>query len=246
MEELLSISDRSLVGFLTRWYGEPDRPAGLVSPSSIDPRAPQPLRNWHGAVAQWSRDVVSLSGPLDPLEIGADGEKLAFWSADQGVCEWAVALGDADPLVLQRGDDPPWTATGESLSEFLLHVTVLDAALVGSEYQCYARSVPRPGLADLVSRHAPFPLPALDCLPLSAEVHVGPETLLTISRSMSDLSESSSGGFDVSLAATSPAAIEEATARDPHIDWKRHSAFVPQGFAPGGLPEFSEIIDHGG
>jgi hypothetical protein len=238
MEELLSISDHSLVRFLTRWYGEPDLPAADVPAGSVDSRAPQPLRNWHGVVAHWSRDVVLLSGPVDPLEIDPGGEMLTFWSADQGVCEWAFARGSADPLVYQKGDDPMWTATGESLSEFLLHVTVLDAALTGSQYQCYAHSVPRPDLADLVARHTPFPLPALDCLPLSADIHVGSETLLTLTRSMSDLSESSPGDFDVSLAATSPAAIEEAMATYPDIGWRRHSAFVPQGFSPDDLPEF--------
>ncbi len=238
MEELLSISDQSLVRFLARWYGEPDRPARAVSPGSIDSRAPKHLRDWLSVVAQWSRDVVSLSSPLDILEIDADGENLIFWRAEQGVYEWSFAPGSEDPLVYQRGDDPFWTATGESLSQFLLHVTVLDAGLVGAQYQCYAHSVPLQELADIVSSHAPFPLPALDCLSMSADVYVGSETLLMLFRSMSDLRKPILDRFDVSLAATSPVAIEDAIARYPHIDWKRHSALIPQGFSPDDLPEF--------
>lgn len=172
------------------------------------------------------------------MEIDAEGEKLIFWRADQGVCEWAFAVGSDDPLVYQRGDDSVWTATRETLSQFLLHVTVLDAGLVGAQYQCYVHGVPLQELADMASSHTSFPFPALDCLSMSADIYVGSETLLMLSRSMSDLREPGRAMFDVSLAATSLAAVEDAIARYPHIDWKQHSASVPQGFSTDDLPKF--------
>lgn len=238
MEELLSIFDESLVKFLVRWYGEPDRSASAVSLTSIDSRVPKNLRDWLNIVARWSCSIVSLSGPLDAMEFDESGERLIFWHSDQGVCEWSFAVGSDDPLVYQRSGDQTWIAITETLSQFLLHVTVLDAGLVGAPYQCYAHGVSVRELVGIVSSHSPFPLPAFDCLSLSADVYVGSETLLMLSRSMSDLGGSSLGVFDVSLSGTSPAAVEDVVARYPYIEWKRHSESVPQGFSPDDLPGF--------
>jgi hypothetical protein len=154
------------------------------------------------------------------------------------MCEWSITQDKDDPLVYERGESRLWASTRESLSEFLLHVTVLDAGHVGAEAQSYAHGVPRENLEGIVSRHARFPLPTLDCLAMSAEIFVGPETLLLISRSMSDLSRQDRSRFDVSLAATSQGVIDDSTARYPGIEWRHRSKFVPEEFSPDDLPGF--------
>lgn len=237
VEELLSISDDSLEKFLFRWYGEPDLPSRPMSEVVTGVRVPTRLRTWFNLTSQWSGDIVTSSGPPDPLDLDVDNGKLIFWVDGQGSWEWSVAISGEDPPVFEREVGSDWVPTRESLSEFLLHVTVLESAL-GAQNQCYAHGVPGERLVGIISSHSALPLPALTCPSMDAQIYVGSETLLQVAESMSDCRQSQSKEFDISVASTSPGPISDTIGEYSNIPWKLHSRFVPQGFSPGDLPDF--------
>lgn len=238
MRELLSLSSNSLEVFLTRWYGEPDLLDRVVDVEAYKLRVPKPLVDWLSLASRWSHDIVSLSGPVDPPELVIDGGKVVFWMADQGECEWAFESGSDDPLIYQRLGASHWKETHETLSQFLLHVTVLDAGLAGAQFQCYSHGVQYSDLREVIAGYEPFPLEALDGSSISAQVYVGGDSLLLVTQSMSDISASSKVAFDLILAASLPAALEDVVSRYSGVDWRRHYPLKNVAFNPSDLPSF--------
>lgn len=234
VEELLSISEDSVEKFLRRWYGEPDLPARSV-PEGV--RVPARLRAWFELTSQWSVDICAVSGPLDPPEFVVEAGKLIFWVDGPGSWEFGASLSGDDPPVFGREVDSDWVPAGESLSEFLLHVTVLETA-IGASNQCYAPGVPVERLSGIVSRYRAFPLPALPCPSMDSRMFIGPDALLQVSESVSDLTQPKGQLFDVSVSAVVRASIDEVIDSCPEIPWKRYSAVVPEGFSPDDLPGF--------
>ncbi|MEV6242634.1 hypothetical protein [Lentzea sp. NPDC051838] len=197
--------------------------------------APAALKAWSELVSRWSADLFGVSGPLDPPELEAG--KLIFWADGSDSWEFGVSVSEDDPPVFAREVDSDWVPVQESLSEFLLHVTVLESA-IGAADQCSARAVPVERLSGIVSGYRALPLPALPCPSMDVRIYVGPDSLLQISESVSDLTAPKGQLFDVSVSALVPASIDEVMERHPEIAWKRYSAAVAEGFSPDDLPEF--------
>ncbi|WP_090054057.1 hypothetical protein [Lentzea fradiae] len=198
---------------------------------------PDRLRAWFALTSRWSAEVVAVSGPVDPSELVEEAGKLVFWVDGQGSWEWGVPLSGDDPPVFGREVGTDWAPVEESLSEFLLHVTVLESA-IGSPHQCCAHGVPAARLNEMISDVPALPLPASPCPSMDARIFVGPDTLVQVSESVSDLTPSQERTFDVTVSAAGRTPIDEVVDGHPEIPWKRHTAFVPQGFSPDDLPGF--------
>ncbi|MET8629604.1 hypothetical protein ABZW30_38740 [Kitasatospora sp. NPDC004669] len=118
--------------FLADWYGEATfHPLGSEGQFG---RIPLPLLEWHACASSWGGTVISSHNrpvSLGELSVDADGYAV-FWIENQHCWEWAVKFdGSENPPVFDReaGDDEPepWRESGQSLSEFMLWASILEA-----------------------------------------------------------------------------------------------------------------------
>ncbi|WP_439082192.1 hypothetical protein [Streptomyces sp. WL006] len=95
------------------------------------PNAPAEMVERHTAVALVGDPLALQDRPVTPQDFATDScGMLEFWAENQNSHFWAVDLTDNTLLVFFRetgGSD--WTATGESLRDFLLHCTVRESAI---------------------------------------------------------------------------------------------------------------------
>lgn len=236
MEELLNITGESLSRFLTRWYGEPDLPNSVNVEAANMPR---PLRLWYEVTSQWSIPVTTFNHPLSPGELEVENEKLVFWIENQGCWTWSTNIYGDDPIVFDRqpGSDPePWTPTGETLSEFLLHATVFEA-IVGAPNQMNAENVTEETLTQIISGFQPLPLPRWRWPSVDVRILVGPSLLAQVSDSLFSDPNDTTRRFDVSVAAPAPELLTPL-ANIADVPWKRYTAIEPQESSWDDLPDF--------
>jgi len=113
-----------LSNFLTRWYGPPDVESPL--PTVAAQWVPKALREWHETTSRWSKSIVTFKRMEDLDKIEVKHGKAIFMSED-GDGVWAV-----DPLnpdkVYEGTLHGEWHESVETLSEFLIHHTLHEAA----------------------------------------------------------------------------------------------------------------------
>jgi hypothetical protein len=237
MEELLNITSDSLNRFLTRWYGNPDRPISTDHRAAI--KMPPPLRVWHEVTSQWSSNVATFNQPLNPHELEIEDGKLLFWVENQGCWTWATAMDGDDPIVFDRqpsSDPEPWQPTGEILSEFLLHATVFEA-ITGSPNQMYTEHITEDVLSQIISDLQPLPLPLWRWPSLDVRILVGTNTLAQVSDSLISTPNDSSRRFDISIAAPSPELLAPLSSITG-IPWKRYAEVESSESSWADLPDF--------
>jgi hypothetical protein len=113
-----------LSGFLESWYGPPERPAEVRK----IPGVPAPLCAWYAAEEAWARSLAIQNAIPRSSELVVEDSLNLFYVENQGVWHWAYGSGD-DPDVFDRENEPgvPWSPTGASLSEFLVHAAIFEA-----------------------------------------------------------------------------------------------------------------------
>lgn len=236
MEELLNITGESLSRFLTRWYGDSDLP---ISADSEEAKMPCPLRLWHEVASQWSTPVATFNHPISPSELEIEDQKLVFWVENQGCWTWSTNIDGDDPIVFDRqpGSDPePWTPTGETLSEFLLHATVFEA-IIGAPNQIHAENVTEEILSQIISGFRPLPLPHWRWPSADVSILVGTSLLAQVSDSLISVPNDTTRRFDVSVAAPAPELLTPL-ANIVDVPWKRYMAIEPQESNWDDLPDF--------
>ncbi|MFJ6836844.1 hypothetical protein [Streptomyces sp. NPDC091209] len=110
--------------FLANWYGSPDAPPSRLPDSAA--WLPEPLKEWHELSSQWTTPLMTLKRMRAPEEIAVKGGK-AIFMADPGDAVWAF---DPDsPMDVYEGElYEGWEKSTESLSEFLIHNALNEAA----------------------------------------------------------------------------------------------------------------------
>ncbi|MGW2260555.1 hypothetical protein ACWCXE_22465 [Streptomyces sp. NPDC001780] len=129
MTSLAPTDNQGLLRFLRRWHGAPKSPNPRLEES---PETPRELVEWHEISAQWNGAIASHNYAIPLTELAVEDGKVPFWVENQGTRVWAFDPNDEDHSVYERepSDEPaPWKRTGERLSEFLIHATVLEAIL---------------------------------------------------------------------------------------------------------------------
>lgn len=138
--------DDSATAFITRWYGAVAGDGGIATASAG--AIPDEITAWHRAAASTGVRVTFQDYPVALPELARAGDgMMVFWVENQGAYWWAVDPDDESRMVFSQelGSDA-WQATGETLDEFLLHVTISEA-IVGAQAKLTAL-VPVPVLGD--------------------------------------------------------------------------------------------------
>ncbi|WP_461012105.1 hypothetical protein [Streptomyces capparidis] len=129
MSSLNPTDKQGLLRFLREWYGTPKTSSARLKAT---PETPKELVEWHKISAQWGEIITSHNYAIPLPDLAAEDGKIPFWVENQGTWIWAFDPNDEDHPVYERepSDEPaPWKRTGERLSEFLIHATVLEAIL---------------------------------------------------------------------------------------------------------------------
>ncbi|WP_380284047.1 hypothetical protein [Kitasatospora purpeofusca] len=118
----------SLEQFLGEWYGPPAR---SKPPLLMQSAAPEVLLGWNSIRLQWDHEIIAQNYPIPLDELTSDGDLTPFWVENQGGWMWAFD-SHLENFVYDRDMSNPsndWEPTGETLEEFLVHATVVEALL---------------------------------------------------------------------------------------------------------------------
>ncbi|MFE5740134.1 hypothetical protein [Streptomyces celluloflavus] len=182
------------------------------------PETPRELVAWHEISAQWGGVITPQNYAIPLSELTVEDGKIPFWVENQGTWVWAFDSNNEDHPVYERepsGEPNPWELTGERLSEFLIHSTVLEAVL-GAPATKVAQGVksdwPWP---QEKSRESPFPAwnwPARD-----SRILFGESWLALVHPS-----DDPEAGRDITLAAIRSGDLAWAE-NTPGIKWRSYS-----------------------
>jgi len=215
MSYLAPTEKQGLLRFLRKWYGAPAAPDARLGES---PKAPRELVEWHEISAQWGGLITSHNYAIPLAELAEEDENIPFWVENQGTWIWAFDPTNEDHFVYERepSDEPnPWKRTGERLSEFLIHATVLEAIL-GAPARKVAQEVQVDWLGSQEGIHE-FPFPTWNVPARNSRIVFGENWLALIHPS-----EDPDAGQDITLAAVAPEDLdwaEDATG----IKWRSYS-----------------------
>ncbi|WP_141753830.1 hypothetical protein [Streptomyces luteocolor] len=216
MSSIVPVDSQSLLRFLQKWHGEPNSP---TSKSATPNLAPEALIHWHEISSQWSDGITfhNYAIPLPELEI-EDG-KVPFWVENQGTWLWSFDPHDPNHPVYEKepsSDSAPWVATGEKLSDFLVHATVFEAVL-GAPATKVAF-----GISDdflwVRDETRPLPFPAWNWPAPGSRIAIGEDWL-----ALMHPSDAPAAGYDVTLAATAPEHLTWAE-NASGIEWTSYSS----------------------
>jgi hypothetical protein len=158
VRELFDVGPDSLERFLVGWYGEPDRSPGSLF-AGVE-SVPPPLRRWFETTAAWSKLLTSQNVMLAPKRMWTEDGKRVFWVENQRVWLWGIDPAGDDPAVYDRPNNggEAWSATGVSLSAFLLQVAVFEA-IMGAREPAFAGVVASPELTAVLAPLRALPMP---------------------------------------------------------------------------------------
>ncbi|MFF1739517.1 hypothetical protein [Streptomyces mirabilis] len=117
--------DINLPEFLTRWCGPPDVSVRQI-PSDFA-WIPHQLKEWYSLVYRWEKIRSTDNQVYKPRQIRVNQGKVEFAADPTGDWFWAFDVEDSNSVYEAelRGE---WRLVPESLSEFLVHVTLREAA----------------------------------------------------------------------------------------------------------------------
>ncbi|MEU9736470.1 hypothetical protein [Streptomyces sp. NPDC048002] len=215
MNSLAPTDSPGLLRFLRRWYGAPKSPNARLRES---PDAPRELVEWHEISAQWGGEITSHNYAIPLAELAAEDGKIPFWVENQGTWVWAFDPKSEDYFVYERepSDEPtPWRRTGERLSDFLIHATIMEAIL-GAPTTKVAQGVSADWLWSREGSHE-FPFPAW-AWPAPGSRILFDESWLALVHPSDD----PDAGHDITLAARAPGDLSWAE-NIPGIKWRSYS-----------------------
>ncbi len=215
MDSLAPTDSPSLLQFLRRWYGAPKSPNARLGES---PDAPRALVEWHEISAQWGGEITSHNYAIPLAELAAEAGKIPFWVENQGTWVWAFDPKSEDCSVYERepSDEPtPWRRTGERLSDFLIHATILEAIL-GAPATKVAQGVPVDWLWSREGSHE-LPFPAWNWPARDSRIILGESWLALVHPS-----DDPDAGHDITLAARAPGDLSWAE-NTPGVKWRSYS-----------------------
>lgn len=181
--------------------------------------APRELVEWHEISARWDGAITSHNYAIPMSELVLEDGKVPFWVENQGTWVWAFDPNDGAHWVYERepSDNPnPWRHTGERLSDFLIHATVIEVILGAP-----SRKVTQGVRGDWIRSQEgsrEFPFPAWNWPAHDSRIFLGERWLALVHPS-----DEPKTGYDVTLAATEPedlAWVENI----PGIKWRSYSA----------------------
>ncbi|MFE6157743.1 hypothetical protein ACFQ7F_02340 [Streptomyces sp. NPDC056486] len=215
MNERAPVDKQGLLHFLRDWYGDPTSPSAKAKSSRS---APKELIEWHEISTQWDGRITShnYAIPLPELEVH-DG-KVPFWVENQGTWLWAFDPDDQDHLVYEQepsGDPAPWAPTSESLPEFLIHATVMEAIL-GAPARKIATGVDAEWLLTR-ENVSPLPSPPWNWPARESRILLGEDWLALVHPS-----DEPELGYDITLAAITPENLLWAETT-PGIEWRSYA-----------------------
>ncbi|WP_159056170.1 hypothetical protein [Streptomyces scabiei] len=217
MNHLAPTDNSSLLRFLHKWYGAPTSPDERLEKTRD---LPGELVEWHEISMRWN-DVITAHNYAVPLpELSVEDGKIPFWIENQGTWIWAFDPNSEDRIVYERDPSPqpnPWKRTGERLSDFLIHATVVEAILSAPASKV-AQGVQADWLWSQEGCHQ-YPFPAWNWPSHDSRIFFGENWLALIHPS-----DDPKMGHDITLAATSPedlAWAENATG----IKWRSYVGF---------------------
>ncbi|MER5429652.1 hypothetical protein [Streptomyces sp. NPDC002588] len=215
MSYLAPTDNQGLLRFLRRWYGAPAVPNVRLGES---PGVPRELVEWHEISARWGGLIASHNYAIPLPELSTEDGKIPFWVENQGTWVWAFDPNNEDHSVYERepSDEPtPWKCTGERLSEFLIHATVVEA-IMGAPASKVAQGVQvdwlwsQEGISE-------FPFPAWNWPTRDSRILFGESWLALIHPS-----DAPEAGHDITLAAVAPEDLEWAE-NATGIKWRSYS-----------------------
>ncbi|MFG1960711.1 hypothetical protein [Nonomuraea sp. NPDC049028] len=230
MSYLAPTDNQGLMQFLSSWYGSATFPNSSLREASA---APRELVEWHDISARWHGAITSHNYPIPVSELTPEDGKVPFWVENQGTWAWAFDPDDEAHWVYERepSDNPnPWTRTGEQLSDFLIHATVIEAIL-GAPATKFAREVQADWIQSQEGSRE-LGLPAWNWPTRDSRIFLGEQWLALVHPS-----DEPKAGYDVTLAATTPEHLAWVE-NTPEIKW--HSYSAPQNYttepfsSPGG------------
>ncbi|MDT0267679.1 hypothetical protein RM844_15435 [Streptomyces sp. DSM 44915] len=173
---------------------------------------------WHEIAARWDGVIASHNYPIPLTELAPEDGKIPFWVENQGTWVWAFDPDSADHTVYERApsDEPePWQRTGEGLSAFLAHATVLEALLCAPEAKI-ARNVGADWLREQQGSRA-LPFPTWNWPAPESRLFCGERWLALVYPS-----DDSEAGHDITVAATTPEALSWVE-NTPDVTWRSYS-----------------------
>ncbi|WP_181791322.1 hypothetical protein [Streptomyces phytophilus] len=215
MNSLTPTDCPGLLRFLRRWYGAPK--SANVKPGE-SPDAPGELVEWHEISAQWAGEITSHNYAVPLAELATEDGKIPFWIENQGTWVWAFDPKSEGCSVYERepSDEPtPWRRTGERLSEFLIHATILEAIL-GAPAKKSALGVPADWLWSREGSHE-LPFPAWNWPARDSRILLGESWLALVHPS-----DDPDAGHDITLAAREPDDLSWAE-DTPGVEWRSQS-----------------------
>jgi hypothetical protein len=181
------------------------------------PKTPRELVEWHRIFAQWDGEITSHNYAIPLAELTTEDGIVTFWVENQGNWLWAFDPACEDHFVYEKepSDEPtPWRPTGERLSDFLIHATLLEAIL-GAPAKKITERVSAAWLwSQEGSCELPFPAwhwPARD-----SHILFGESWLALVHPS-----DDPDAGHDITLAARTPQDISWAE-KIPGIEWRSY------------------------
>lgn len=214
MNEIFPVDNQVLLQFLRRWHGDPTSPHASVKEPST---APQELIDWHEISAQWNGAITSHNYAIPLPELEPEGGMIPFWVENQGTWLWAFDPNDKNHLVYERepSEEPgPWTPTGETLSDFLIHATVLEQILGAPARKTTERADAEFIHSRKECRQLPFP--AWNWPAPGSQILLGDDWLALVHPSGDP-----EAGYDITLAAADPEDIAWAE-NVPGIKWRSY------------------------
>ncbi len=215
MKSLAPTDSPGLLRFLRRWHGTPKSPnARLQEPSD----APRELVEWHEISAKWGGEITSHNYAIPLAQLTAEDGMIPVWVENQGTWVWAFDPTSKDFSVYERepSDRPArWQRTGERLSEFLIHATIMETIL-GAPAMKIAQGARADWLWHREGSHE-LPLPAWNWPARSSRILFG-ESCLTLVHP----SDGPDAGHDITLAARTPGDLSWAE-NVPGVKWRSYS-----------------------
>ncbi|WP_158844603.1 hypothetical protein [Streptomyces sp. NRRL WC-3742] len=109
--------------FLATWFGPPAAEAKPL-PESCN-WLPASLRDWHALISRWDEELAFTTRMTPPERIAVEDGKAVFMSDCGG--EWCWSFDPAMPgSVFNAEIYEPWEQDSETMSEFLVHRTIME------------------------------------------------------------------------------------------------------------------------
>ncbi|MFD5589611.1 hypothetical protein ACFWII_38210 [Streptomyces sp. NPDC127063] len=211
---MIALSSIDLTQFIVTWYGQPDRSDSRATDCD---QLPEPLRAWHELAERYSFPLLGNKRFTPPNEIKAHDGKMVFLT-DQSDAIWGYDPGDEMSVYEGRiyGD---WVKLTESLSEFLVH-NALGEAAYNAPFTRTCDSVPNHRMADILTPMTEVSVGAWKWPAENHRIFLGSNIVAEVGPGLTDGStlDDNSGCSEVQIGSTHASALAYLD-QIPDLDW---------------------------